>query len=70
MFVFAVLSLKSKILALAANLRITKNVIVFSSRSFQLKFEMSNIMKGMIVNYTGLNRTTEHTWDYVQRTVS
>lgn len=37
---------------------------------FQLKFEMSNIMKGMIVNYTGLNRTTEHTWDYVQRTVS
>lgn len=31
---------------------------------------MSNIMKGMIVNYTGLNRTTEHTWDYVQRTVS
>lgn len=37
---------------------------------FQLKFEMSNIMKGIIVNYTGLNRTTVHTWDYVQRTVS
>lgn len=37
---------------------------------FQLKYEMSNIIKGMIVNYTGLNRTTEHTWDYIQRTVS
>lgn len=31
---------------------------------------MSSIMKSMITNYTGVNRTTEHTWDYVQRTVS
>lgn len=31
---------------------------------------MSNIMNGMIMNYTGMNRTTEHTWDYVQRKVS
>lgn len=31
---------------------------------------MSNIMKDMIINYTGQNRTTEHTWDYIQKTVS
>lgn len=42
---------------------------IFSSH-LQLKYEMSNIIKGMIVNYTGQNRTTEHTWDYIQRTVS
>lgn len=42
---------------------------VFFSHA-QLKHEMSNIMKGMIINYTGQNRTTEHSWDYVQKTVS
>eukprot|EP00064_Thunnus_orientalis_P002632 superscaffoldBa00000198_g2639 len=35
----------------------------------RLKHEMSNIIKGMIINYTGQNRTTEHTWDYVQKTM-
>lgn len=35
----------------------------------QLKHEMSNIIKDMIVNYTGVNKTAEHTWDYVQKTV-
>lgn len=30
---------------------------------------MSNIIKDMIVNYTGVNRTAEHTWDYIQKTV-
>lgn len=49
-----------------------KPCIVYTAFSshFQLKYEMSNIIKGMIVNYTGMNRTTEHTWDYIQRTVS
>ncbi len=42
---------------------------VFSSH-FQLKYEMSNIIKGLIINYTGQNRTTEHAWDYIQSTVS
>ncbi|KAK1888312.1 CD82 antigen [Dissostichus eleginoides] len=35
-----------------------------------LKYEMADILKGMIINYTGQNRTTEHTWDYVQRTMN
>lgn len=30
---------------------------------------MSTIIKDMIVTYTGVNRTAEHTWDYVQKTV-
>lgn len=30
---------------------------------------MSTIIKDMIVNYTGVNRTAEHTWDYIQKTV-
>uniref|UniRef100_A0AAZ3Q6M5 Tetraspanin n=1 Tax=Oncorhynchus tshawytscha TaxID=74940 RepID=A0AAZ3Q6M5_ONCTS len=34
-----------------------------------LQQEMSTIVKGMLVNYTGQNRTTEHSWDYVQRTM-
>lgn len=35
----------------------------------QLKHEMSNIIKDMIVNYTGVNRTAERTWDYIQKSV-
>lgn len=30
---------------------------------------MSNIIKDMIVNYTGVNRTAERTWDYIQKSV-
>lgn len=30
---------------------------------------MSSIIKDMIVNYTGVNRTAEHTWDYIQKSV-
>lgn len=36
---------------------------------FQLKHEMSNIIRDMIANYTGVNKTAEHTWDYIQKSV-
>ncbi|KAJ3595945.1 hypothetical protein NHX12_002354 [Muraenolepis orangiensis] len=35
----------------------------------QLKTEMSNTVKAILVNYTGENRTTDHTWDYIQRSM-
>ena len=38
--------------------------------SLQLKTELSNIINGMLVNYTGQNKTTDQTWDYIQKTVS
>ena len=38
--------------------------------SLQLKTEISNIINGMLVNYTGQNKTTDQTWDYIQKTVS
>ncbi|KAG8012748.1 CD82 antigen, partial [Nibea albiflora] len=47
--------------------QVTAGVLIYFQRD-RLKYEMSNIIKGMIVNYTGQNRTTEHTWDYIQRT--
>uniref|UniRef100_A0A674DRC3 Tetraspanin n=1 Tax=Salmo trutta TaxID=8032 RepID=A0A674DRC3_SALTR len=48
--------------------QVTAGVLIYFQRD-RLKHEMSNIIKGMLVNYTGQNRTTEHTWDYVQRTM-
>ncbi|KAE8296144.1 CD82 antigen Metastasis suppressor Kangai-1-like protein [Larimichthys crocea] len=48
--------------------QVTAGVLIYFQRD-RLKYEMSNIIKGMIVNYTGQNRTTEHTWDYIQRTM-
>uniref|UniRef100_A0A3Q3WFR1 Tetraspanin n=1 Tax=Mola mola TaxID=94237 RepID=A0A3Q3WFR1_MOLML len=48
--------------------QVTAGVLIYFQRDL-LKYEMSNIIKGIIVNYTGVNRTTEHTWDYIQRTM-
>uniref|UniRef100_A0A3B3DIF4 CD82 molecule b n=1 Tax=Oryzias melastigma TaxID=30732 RepID=A0A3B3DIF4_ORYME len=48
--------------------QVTAGVLIYFQRD-RLKYEMSNIMQGMIINYTGLNRTTEHTWDYIQKTM-
>ncbi|XP_056137573.1 CD82 molecule b [Lampris incognitus] len=48
--------------------QVTAGVLIYFQRD-RLKHEMSNIIKNMLVNYTGQNRTTEHTWDYIQRTM-
>ncbi|XP_056272516.1 CD82 molecule b isoform X1 [Pseudoliparis swirei] len=48
--------------------QVTAGVLIYFQRD-RLKYEMSNIMKDMIINYTGQNRTTEHTWDYIQKTM-
>ncbi|CAL8261220.1 unnamed protein product [Merluccius merluccius] len=48
--------------------QVTAGVLVYFQRDL-LKSEMSSIINNMLVNYTGQNRTTEHTWDYVQRTM-
>ncbi|TNN00276.1 hypothetical protein fugu_011522 [Takifugu bimaculatus] len=48
--------------------QVTAGVLIYFQRD-QLKHEMSNIIKDMIVNYTGVNRTAEHTWDYVQKSI-
>ncbi|MEQ2224851.1 hypothetical protein ILYODFUR_011675 [Ilyodon furcidens] len=36
----------------------------------RLKHEMSSIIKRMITNYSGQNKTTEHAWDFIQRTMN
>uniref|UniRef100_A0A3Q1GAK9 Tetraspanin n=1 Tax=Acanthochromis polyacanthus TaxID=80966 RepID=A0A3Q1GAK9_9TELE len=48
--------------------QITAGVLIYFQRD-RLKHEMSNIIKDLIINYTGENRTTEHTWDYIQKTM-
>uniref|UniRef100_A0A674MGZ3 Tetraspanin n=1 Tax=Takifugu rubripes TaxID=31033 RepID=A0A674MGZ3_TAKRU len=48
--------------------QVTAGVLIYFQRD-QLKHEMSNIIKDMIVNYTGVNRTAESTWDYVQKSM-
>ncbi|CAL9696831.1 unnamed protein product [Knipowitschia caucasica] len=48
--------------------QVTAGVLIYFQRD-RLKYEMSSIIKGMIVHYTGQNRTTEHTWDYIQRSM-
>ncbi|KAK7891421.1 hypothetical protein WMY93_023384 [Mugilogobius chulae] len=48
--------------------QVTAGVLIYFQRD-RLKFEMSGIIKGMIIHYTGQNRTTEHTWDYIQRSM-
>ncbi|CAL8359493.1 unnamed protein product [Lota lota] len=47
--------------------QVTAGVLVYFQRDL-LKTEISNIINDMLVNYTGQNRTTEQTWDYIQRT--
>ncbi|XP_061679164.1 CD82 molecule b [Syngnathoides biaculeatus] len=46
--------------------QVTAGVLIYFQRD-RLKHEMSNIIKGMIVHYTGQNKTTEQTWDYIQK---
>ncbi|KAM4733726.1 CD82 molecule b [Anableps anableps] len=48
--------------------QVTAAVLIYIQRD-PLKHEMSIIIKGMIVNYTGQNKTTEHAWDFIQRTI-
>ncbi|XP_046889563.1 CD82 molecule b [Hypomesus transpacificus] len=48
--------------------QVTAGVLIYFQRDL-LKNEMSNIMKGMLANYTGQNKTSELTWDYIQRTM-
>ncbi|XP_041729399.1 CD82 molecule b isoform X1 [Coregonus clupeaformis] len=48
--------------------QVTAGVLIYFQRD-RLQQEMSTIVKGMLVNYTGQNRTTEHSWDYIQRTM-
>ncbi|XP_037538905.1 CD82 antigen [Nematolebias whitei] len=48
--------------------QVTAGVLIYFQRD-RLKHEMSNIIRGMMINYTGQNRTTEQTWDYIQKTM-
>ncbi|XP_041853598.1 CD82 molecule b [Melanotaenia boesemani] len=48
--------------------QVTAGVLIYFQRD-RLKHELSNIIQDMIINYTGHNRTAEHTWDYIQRTM-
>ncbi|KAG7521687.1 hypothetical protein JOB18_004364 [Solea senegalensis] len=48
--------------------QVTAGVLIYFQRE-PLKHEMSNIIKGMMINYTGANKTTEHTWDFIQRSM-
>ncbi|XP_056453903.1 LOW QUALITY PROTEIN: CD82 antigen-like [Gadus chalcogrammus] len=48
--------------------QVTAGVLVYYQQE-QLKTELSNIINGMLVNYTGQNKTTDQTWDYIQRTM-
>lgn len=48
--------------------QVAAGVLVYFNKDL-LKHEMSSIMKGMLTNYAGQNKTTELTWDYVQRTM-
>uniref|UniRef100_A0A3B5MEA9 Tetraspanin n=1 Tax=Xiphophorus couchianus TaxID=32473 RepID=A0A3B5MEA9_9TELE len=48
--------------------QVTAAVLIYIQRD-PLKHEMSVIIRGLIVNYTGQNKTTEHAWDFVQRTM-
>lgn len=48
--------------------QVTAAVLIYIQRD-PLKREMSEIIQGMIVNYTGQNKTTEHAWDLIQKTM-
>uniref|UniRef100_A0A3P9PQU1 Tetraspanin n=1 Tax=Poecilia reticulata TaxID=8081 RepID=A0A3P9PQU1_POERE len=48
--------------------QVTAAVLIYIQRD-PLKHEMSVIIRGLIVNYSGQNKTTEHAWDFVQRTM-
>uniref|UniRef100_A0A673HR97 Tetraspanin n=2 Tax=Sinocyclocheilus rhinocerous TaxID=307959 RepID=A0A673HR97_9TELE len=48
--------------------QVTAAVIIYFQRDL-LKHEMSTIVNTVLVNYTGHNKTSEHAWDYLQRTM-
>ncbi|KAF7224192.1 CD82 molecule b [Nothobranchius furzeri] len=48
--------------------QVTAGVLIYFQRD-RLKYEMSTIIKGLIISYTGQNKTTEQTWDYIQKTM-
>ncbi|XP_072551478.1 CD82 molecule b isoform X2 [Salminus brasiliensis] len=47
---------------------VTAAVLIYLQRDL-LKREISTIVNTIIVGYTGQNRTSEHAWDYLQKTV-
>ncbi|MEQ2305761.1 hypothetical protein AMECASPLE_001361 [Ameca splendens] len=49
--------------------QVTAGVLIYFQRDL-LKHEMSSIIKRMITNYSGQNKTTEHAWDFIQRTMN
>ncbi|XP_043072630.1 CD82 molecule b [Puntigrus tetrazona] len=48
--------------------QVTAAVLIYFQRDL-LKQEMSTIVNKVLVNYTGHNKTSEHAWDYLQRTM-
>ncbi|KAM6926013.1 CD82 molecule b [Lycodopsis pacificus] len=48
--------------------QITAGVLIYFQRD-RLKYEMSSIIKDLIINYTGQNSTREQTWDYIQKSM-
>ncbi|XP_073709640.1 CD82 molecule b [Misgurnus anguillicaudatus] len=48
--------------------QVTAAVLIYFQRDL-LKQEMSTIVNKILVNYSGHNKTSEHAWDYLQRTM-
>lgn len=48
--------------------QVTAAVLIYFQRDL-LRQEMSTIVNKILVNYTGHNKTSEHAWDYLQRTM-
>ncbi|XP_056621980.1 CD82 molecule b [Triplophysa dalaica] len=48
--------------------QVTAAVLIYFQRDL-LKHEMSTIVNKILVNYNGHNNTSEHAWDYLQRTM-
>lgn len=48
--------------------QVTAAVLIYFQRDL-LKQEMSTIVNKILVNYSGHNKSSEHAWDYLQRTM-
>ncbi|KAI4892810.1 hypothetical protein NFI96_017242, partial [Prochilodus magdalenae] len=48
--------------------QVTAAVLIYFQRDL-LRHEISTIVNKILVNYTGQNKTSEHAWDYLQRTI-
>uniref|UniRef100_A0A8B9HBX5 CD82 molecule b n=1 Tax=Astyanax mexicanus TaxID=7994 RepID=A0A8B9HBX5_ASTMX len=48
--------------------QVTAAVLIYFQRDL-LKREISTVVNKILVGYTGQNKTTEHAWDYLQKTV-